>query len=692
MQVMAIALGGCLRGEPAYGITEDTGGHITYILGSMRALAETQRIDHAEIVTRLFDAPKLGTIHAQKNERLSAKLSITRIDSGDRRYLAKERLARDVSSFTKALIAELTERDRLPDIIHAHFADAAKVAKAVRDELGIPFIYTAHSLAIDKANAMDGPCSNLLDRIAEETAAIADADTIIGSSRDECERQLMSYATARETCIHRVRPGIDQRRATEEDMARACELIAPFLRFPDRPIVLAVARPVEKKNLIALVSAFAGSERLRHQANLVILPGLRKSMECGEDEQVAVMRQLFDAIDANDLHGLVAYPREHTAAEVRGLYALAAQSGGVFANPAMTEPFGLTILEAAVHGLPVVATKNGGPPNIIEEIQHGTVIDPHDHAELGVAIEQFLHDKERWKLASHNAVSNIRSVTWANYAAGFLGVAAEVLRPKVAPLARARPDKLLLCDIDNTLTGCRKAAEQFAKFVDRRDDVAFGIATGRSLIEARRLVREWNLPKPIVWVTSVGSEIYWDGPDSIEPDRQYQLRIDSDWNAAAVGQALTDTTGINLQTGIDQRPYKHSFFISDDMAVARVHKTLGDHGLSAKVIHSHDRLLDILPAQAGKGAAMRHVAKRLGIAKNAVFVAGDSGNDLDMLEAAANAIVVANCEPALQKLRGRPNVYFAQERFAAGALEGVVAIMGDQITALPQPSSQERAA
>lgn len=39
-------------------------------------------------------------------------------------------------------------------------------------------------------------------------------------------------------------------------------------------------------------------------------------------------------------------------------------SQGVFINPALVEPFGLTLIEAAAHGLPMVATKNGGPVDI----------------------------------------------------------------------------------------------------------------------------------------------------------------------------------------------------------------------------------------------------------------------------------------------------------------------------------------
>ena len=155
MHIMSLALGGCIKGPPVdYGLTEDTGGHIAYILGEMAALARHPTVESAEIVTRLFEDPELGPAYAKPVEVLSSGVTVTRIDSGNRRYLAKEALAHDRDAFVRALIAELRNRPRLPDLIHAHFADAADVACQIRAELGIPFVYTAHSLAIDKRDAL----------------------------------------------------------------------------------------------------------------------------------------------------------------------------------------------------------------------------------------------------------------------------------------------------------------------------------------------------------------------------------------------------------------------------------------------------------------------------------------------------------------------------------------------------------
>ncbi len=512
MQVLAIALGGCVRGIPRYGVTEDTGGHITYLLGAMRALSEREDVSRAEIVTRLFDAPDLGAIHSCRSEQVAPCFVITRIDSGNRSYLAKERLAADLPAFTSALIAELRSRDRLPDVIHAHFADAAQVATDVREALGIPFIYTAHSLGIDKRRTSATPSIALEARIAQEDRAIDAADLTVGSSRDECERQLVAYPSADETRIHRIRPGIDQTPASPDDMKRAGALIAPFLRNTEKPIILAIARPVRKKNLAALVEAYAHDEKLRTSANLVILPGLRQSVGHGEAEQVEVLRGLVELIDRHDLHGMVAYPRQHDASQVRGLYALARQSKGVFVNPALVEPFGLTILEAAVHGLPVVATCHGGPNDIIDELKHGVLVEPTDRRAIGDAIDTMISDDTAWHRASANALANIRRVTWAHYARSFYKVAAALVRPVATPVVAVKQHTLLISDIDNTLTGCRASAARLTHFLRNRDDLAFGVATGRSLTEARRIMRDWDLPEPAVWITSVGTEIYWQKP------------------------------------------------------------------------------------------------------------------------------------------------------------------------------------
>ena len=67
-----------------------------------------------------------------------------------------------------------------------------------------------------------------------------------------------------------------------------------------------------------------------------------------------VLVQVLLEIDKWNLYGRVAYPKTHTHADVWKLLSWACQRRGILVNPAQFEPFGLTLLEAALCGLPVL--------------------------------------------------------------------------------------------------------------------------------------------------------------------------------------------------------------------------------------------------------------------------------------------------------------------------------------------------
>jgi sucrose-phosphate synthase len=93
--------------------------------------------------------------------------------------------------------------------------------------------------------------------------------------------------------------------------------------------------------------------------------------------------------------------------------------------------------------------------------------------------------------------------------------------------------------------------------------------------------------------------------------------------------------------------------------------------LAASVIFSHHEFLDVLPDGASKGNAMHYLARRWGLTMDRILVAGDSGNDADMLRGGAQAVVVANHSSELRQLKGRDGVYFAAASYAEGILEGL---------------------
>ncbi|PZX16225.1 sucrose-phosphate synthase [Palleronia aestuarii] len=673
MHILHLALGGCLKAPPVtYGLTEDTGGHIGYVLGAAAAQsrrADTRRVD---IVTRGFDDPRLGPEFAMPREVISAKSEILRLFTANRAYLDKGDLAAELPRLETAFLDLLGGMTRRPDVIHAHFSDAARLALAAKERFGIPFCYTPHSLGIDKRDA-GKPGAALDDRIGAERLAITEADAIIGSSRDETERQVVAYGLDAAGRTHCVPPGISLPPLAGTESARA--LIRPFLRDLRRPIVLAVARPVAKKNLPGLVEAFARHDALRARANLVILAGQRDDPGSGNPEQRETIRALLDGIDRHDLWGRVALPRRHRPGDVPGLYALAAESGGVFVNPAFFEPFGLTLVEAASFGLPVVATRHGGPAEIVAEIGHGRLVDPRDPMEIGSACHDLISDRDAAREARSAARSRSGRYSWSAWAARSAEIYAQV-----AHRARHRPapslpqcTRILACDIDGTLTGSERGAVRFADWVRARDPsrLRYAVATGRSIGEARRVLSAWALPEPDLYITSVGSEIWRPRSGGAATlCRDYARRLDRNWARHEIAFRLA-SIGAKPQAAHEQRNWKLSYF-GDAEEARRIEAALVAASLPARVIASHGRFIDVLPRGAGKAAAIAFEAERAGLTLSACIAAGDSGNDLDMLSRCGNAIVPANGLPEIAHLEAAGRLVRTRRAHADGVLEGLV--------------------
>ena len=102
-----------------------------------------------------------------------------------------------------------------------------------------------------------------------------------------------------------------------------------------------------------------------------------------------------------------------------------------------------------------------------------------------------------------------------------------------------------------------------------------------------------------------------------------------------------------------------------------IYRHLHEHHLRAKLIYSHQAFLDVLPVRASKGQAIRYLAYRWGLPLRNFLVAGDSGNDEEMLVGDTLGVVVANHSIELGELRGMEQIYFATRDHAGGILEGL---------------------
>jgi sucrose-phosphate synthase len=237
-------------------------------------------------------------------------------------------------------------------------------------------------------------------------------------------------------------------------------------------------------------------------------------------------------------------------------------------------------------------------------------------------------------------------------------------------------DRLAISAIDNSLIGDRAALKElFVQLYHASNlKIGFGIATGRSLDSTLRELRQWDIPMPDILITSVGSEIYYphQGRHMVQ-DHSWQKHIDYRWKPEAIRKVLKDLPGLRLRGKQEQGEFKVSYYVNPAMAPAMVEikQILRTNDLHANIIFSNNVNLDILPIRAAKGLALRYLSLKWGIPLERIFVAGDSGNDIGMLQGETLAAVVANHSAELDKFRGKSRIYFAEAEYARGVLEGL---------------------
>jgi len=82
------------------------------------------------------------------------------------------------------------------------------------------------------------------------------------------------------------------------------------------------------------------------------------------------------------------------------------------------------LLEAAACGLPLVATDDGGPCDILRRCGNGALVDVTDLDALQHALEAAAADPGRWRLWRDNGVEAVsRNYSWDAHVGAYLGLA-----------------------------------------------------------------------------------------------------------------------------------------------------------------------------------------------------------------------------------------------------------------------------
>jgi sucrose-phosphate synthase len=695
LYIALISVHGLIRGDDLeLGRDADTGGQTKYVVELAQALDLHPDVERVDLITQRVVDADLDPDYSGHIEQIGDKAQIVRVDIGDGHYLPKEELWPRLDTFTDHALNYLQQQERMPDLIHAHYADAGYVGTRLAGLLGLPLVFTGHSLGrVKRRRLLAGGATKaeleaayfISRRIEAEERTLGAADLVIASTRQEVEAQYGLYDYYQPQQMWVVPPGVDVDRfhppqGTERDLSIKNQ-VDRYLTDPDKPWILALSRPDRRKNITGLIEAYGESPELQAVANLVIIAGNRDDIRDLNPGAREVMTEILHTIDKYDLYGKVAYPKHHRTDDVPDLYRLATLSKGVFVNPALTEPFGLTLLEAAASGLPVAATDDGGPIDIISNCHNGELIDPLDPVSIAEAILRILTDPKRWNEYSEAGQQGVKShYIWQAHTAAYI----DKLRESVVSVeSRERPvspdwsgrfrDRAFITDLDHTLLGDRESLRDFSRIVkENRKRMVFGIATSRRLGSALRVLREYEIAAPDVLITSFGTDIYYN--PGLTQDTAWRQHIDHMWNAPALKRILNELPGLEMQSQKQQGKFKLSYnynpALAPDLQEIRSLLLQGEQTVNATV--SERQYLDVVPVRASKSAAIRWFTALRDVPLENVLVAGGSGADEEMMSGITLAVVVASRQH--EPLTGwidPSDIYFADKPYAAGVLEAM---------------------
>ena len=258
----------------------------------------------------------------------------------------------------RALAAAVGEECRAApvDVIHAHWWIPGGVAVALAARRGRPFIVTLHGTDVALSRKLPGG-RWMMGAVLRRAAAV----TAVSSALAEAAARAL---------------GRDSSEIALTPMPLA-PVSAPAPAAGGRHGAVFVGRLTPQKHVGDLLEALALLGRRGQPLELTIV---------GDGPERPVLER---RAAADDLAGRVmftgAVPPEAVASHLA--------SKRLLVLPSVDEGLGLVVAEALVAGVPVVATRSGGIPDLMTEREAGELVPPGDPAALAVAMSRVAGDE-----------------------------------------------------------------------------------------------------------------------------------------------------------------------------------------------------------------------------------------------------------------------------------------------------------
>lgn len=461
----------------------DTGGQVVYILDQVKAL-EKALIESLEqaglnvlpkiiVLTRLIPNP-MGTDCNKRLEKIyNTKNSwILRVPFREHNkevtdnWISRFEIWPYIEEFTEdSYIELLAEFGARPDLIIGNYSDGNLVSYLLAQRFKVTQCCIAHALEKSKYLYSALYWKDIEQyyhfslQFTADLIAINSANFLISSSyqeiagTEESMGQYESYKHFTMPGLYRVENGVDPKHTkfnivspgvnqnvffppsqSEDRIEEVTQTIdemffenveEPYLwgklADPDKTPLFAMSRLDKIKNITGLIRWFGESKELQKKANLIIAAGRINPEESSDNEEKEQINLTHELLEKYQLHDKVRWIGRPLRKDESGeAYRRIAEKHGAFVQPALFEGFGLTVIEAMTTGVPVFATKYGGPLEIIEHKRNGFHIDPAIDQEAIKVLEEFIKkmsdEPEYWEKVSQSAINRVEEkYNWPLY-------------------------------------------------------------------------------------------------------------------------------------------------------------------------------------------------------------------------------------------------------------------------------------
>lgn len=265
------------------------------------------------------------------------------------------------------------------NIIHAHSTvPTGLVAVLVSKIMKIPIFITVHGMDVN--NYIEHPFKRLI------SFTLKNCDMVITVSNDLAKKVKSLGVDGNNIKI--LRNAVDTNRFKPSNIQK----IRKKYNINEKDILILFVGYLDTfKGVFELLGAFHELSKKRENIKLMMV---------GEGPKIT---ELKNKVSEFELEKSVIFAGKISHKIIEEYY----QSADIFVLPSYSEGVPLSILEAMASGLPIISTKVGGIPEIIEEGKNGFLVYPKDKKKLEMFLDYLVQDQDLKKTFAKNSIQLI---------------------------------------------------------------------------------------------------------------------------------------------------------------------------------------------------------------------------------------------------------------------------------------------